>query len=137
MPDTPFLRAIETSVRGAGLPYGYAITVWSTGSALTSEHGDATPAAIFLFVAGAASAYGVLKTVTWNTPREAEKPLTRSPHPLRAGFMHVLAIALAATAALAIVQVPGGTPWFLAPFVATLVYLSGSSVEVGLVESDA
>ena len=136
MPDSPFLRATETSVRGAGLPYGYALTVWSTGAALVGEHGKASPVAIFLFAAGAVAAYGSLKALTWKTHREAETPLTKSPHPVRAGLMHICAIGLAIAAALGAAQIPGATPWFLAPFLATLVYLSGSSVEVALVEDD-
>jgi len=136
MRESPFFRAVETSVHGAGLPYGYAVTVWSTGAALIGEQGKASPGAIFLFAGGATAAYGTLKALTWNTEREAEKPLTRSPRPVRAGFLHVCAIGLAIAAALASAQLPGDAPWFLAPFFATLVYLSGSSVEVALVEGD-
>lgn len=136
MRDSPLLRAIETSVQGAGLPYGYAITVWATGSVLVGEHGKASILATFLFAAGAVAAYGTLKVLTWNTRKEAEKPLAKSPHPVRAGLMHVCAIGLAISAALAAAQVPGEPAWLLAPFSSTLVYLSGSSVEVALVEHD-
>jgi hypothetical protein len=110
--------------------------VWSTGAVLIGEHGKASPGAIYLFVAGAAAGYGLLKALTWNTPREAETPLAKSPHPFRAGLMHVGAIALAIAAALAIAEIAGDVPWFLAPFASTLIYLSGSSVEVALVEDD-
>lgn len=137
MRNSPFLRAIETSVQGAGLPYGYAITVWSTGSVLVGEHGKASVLATFLFVAGAIVAYGALKVATWNTRKPAEKPLAKSPHPVRAGLMHIAAIGLAISAALAAAQVAGEPAWFLAPFASTLVYLSGSSVEVALVEDDS
>jgi len=136
MLDSPFFRAVETSVRGAGLPYGYAITVWSTGATLLGEHGKASPAAIFLFAGGATTAYGSLKALTSNTQCAAETTLAKSPHPVRAGFVHVCVIGLAIAAALAIAQLPGDAPWFLAPLVATLVYLFGSSVEVALVEDD-
>jgi len=134
--DSPFFRAVETSVHGAGLPYGYAITVWSTGAALIGEHGPAKPGFIFMFAGGAAAAYGVLKVLTWKTQQEAERPLTKSPHPVRAGLIHVGAIALAIAAAVAVAEISGDIPWFLASFCATLVYLSGSSIEVALVEDD-
>jgi len=136
MRDSPFFRAVETCVHGAGLPYGYAITVWSTGAALTGEHGQASPGLVFLFAGGSAAAYGTLKALTWNTQREADTPLSKSPHPIRAGVIHVCAIGLAIAAALALAQVPGDAPWFLAPFAATLLYFSGSSVEVALVEDE-
>lgn len=136
MRDSPLFRAMETSVHGAGLPYGYAITVWSTGAVLIDEHGPASPPLVFLFAGGAAAAYGALKTLTWNTQREADKPLTKSPHPIRAGLIHVCAIGLAIAAAMAIAQIPGDASWFAAPLVATFLYLSGSSVEVALVEEE-
>ena len=136
MRDSPLFRAIETSVHGAGLPYGYAITVWSTGAMLIGEHGTASPGLVFLFVGGAAAAYGTLKALTWNTRREADTPISKSPHPIRAGFIHVCAIALAVAAALAAAQVPGDVSWLLAPFASTFLYLAGSSVEVALVEED-
>lgn len=104
--------------------------VWSTGAALIGEHGKASLAAIFLFAGGAATAYGSLKALTANTQQAAETPLAKSPHPVRAGLLHVCAIGLAITAALAIARIPGDTAWFLAPLLATLVSLSGSSVEV-------
>lgn len=136
MRESPLLRAIETSVQGAGLPYGYAITVWSTGSVLVGEHGTASLPATCLFVAGAIVAYGTLKVLTWKTSKEAEKPLAKSPHPIRAGLIHICAIALAISAALGGAQAPEGAAWALAPFAATFVYLSVSSVEVALVEED-
>lgn len=137
MRDSALFRAIETSVQGAGLPYGYAITVWSTGSVLVGEHGKASVLATFLFAAGAIVAYGTLKVLTWHTDEPAEKPLAKSPRPVRAGIMHIGAIALAISAALAAAQVSGEAAWLLAPLASTFVYLSGSSVEVALVEDDS
>ena len=136
MRDSALLRGIETSVQGAGLPYGYAITVWSTGAALAGGHGFASPGAVFLFAGGAIAAYAALKALAWRTEQEAEKPLGKSPRPVRAGVTHVCAIALAIGAALAAARIPGDSSWFLAPFLATLLYLSVSSIEVALVEDE-
>ncbi|MDQ6751667.1 MAG: hypothetical protein M3Z33_13080 [Actinomycetota bacterium] len=134
MRESSYLQAIRTALHGAGLPYGYAITVWSTGSALTGEHGMPSLLDIYLFTAGAVAAYGSLTFVTWKTEGEAERPLTRSPRPVRAGVLHVAAIALAVTSAALIAHIPGDVAWILAPLVATLLYLGVSSVEVALVE---
>jgi len=134
MLDSPYLRALETSVHGAGLPYGYAVTVWSTGAALSGKHGMPSVGTIFLFAAGATIAYGALRLLTWNTHEEADMPLARSPHVIRAGVIHLAAIALAVTAAVLMARVHGDAAWTLAPLAATLVYLGVSSVEVALVE---
>jgi len=136
MRESPYLQAIQTALHGAGLPYGYAITVWSTGSALTGEHGMASVDQIFLFAAGAVAAYGGLTFLTWDTEGEADQPLTRSPRRVRAGLVHVAAIGLAIASAVLIAKISSGVVWLLAPFAATLVYLAVSSVEVGLVEGE-
>lgn len=136
MRESPYLQALQTGLHGAGLPYGYAITVWSTGSALAGQHGMASVGHIFLFAAGAVGAYGGLTFLTWETEGEAEKPLTRSPRRVRAGLVHVGAIALAITSAVLIAKIPSDVAWLLAPLAATLVYLAVSSVEVGLVEGE-
>lgn len=136
MRESSYLQAIQTSLHGAGLPYGYAITVWATGSALTGEHGMASVADIFLFAAGAVAAYGGLTFLTWETAGEARDPLTRSPRRVRAGLVHVAAITLAIASAALIAKISSGVVWLLAPLVATLLYLAVSSVEVGLVEGE-
>lgn len=135
MLDSSYLRALENAVHGAGLPYGYAVTVWSTGAALSGRHGMPSTGSIFLFAAGATIAYGALRLLTWNTDgEEAEKPLARSPHVVRAGVVHLAAIALAISAALLVARIHGDAAWLVAPLAATLAYLGFSSVEVALVE---
>lgn len=130
------MQAVQTVLHGAGLPYGYAITVWTTGSALIGQRGTPALAEVYLLAAGAVGAYGGLTFLTWETEGEAQKPLTRSHRRVRAGLFHVGAIALAITSAALIADLAGGVAWFLAPFAATLVYLGVSSVEVALVEGE-
>ncbi len=136
MRESSYLQAIQTVLHGAGLPYGYAITVWTTGSALAGERGMPSLDDVYLFAAGAMAAYGGLTFLTWETEGEAQRPLTRSPRRVRAGLFHVAAIAVAITSAALIADLAGGVAWLLAPFVATLLYFGVSSVEVALVESE-
>lgn len=136
MRESSYLQAIRTVLHGAGLPYGYAITVWSMGSALTGEHGPPSVGEIALFVAGAVGAYGGMTFLTWGTEGEAEKPITRSHRRVRAGLIHICAIALAITSAALIAQLSTRAVWLAVPFVATVLYLGVSSVEVALVESE-
>lgn len=132
--ESAYLRALQTALHGAGLPYGYAVTVWSAGSVVAREHGMPTEAEVFLFAVGAASAYGGLMLLTGDTGGEATKQLTRSPHVVRAGLVHLAAIGAAITAALLIAQIPGSAAWLLATFAATVLYLGVSSIEVATVE---
>ena len=137
MQESTYLRALDTALHGAGLPYGYAITVWSTGTTLTGAQGTPALASVFLFAAGAAAAYGSLRLLTKHAEGDAQKLLTRSPHLVRAGFLHVAAIGLAIAAAALIAQIPSGLTWPLASLAATLVYFGVSSVEMTLLEREA
>ncbi len=135
MRESPYFRALQTALHGAGVPYGYTLSVWSTGSALVGEHGPPEQLEIFLFALGATSAYGGLRLLTWETGGEADD-LTRSPNLLRAGVVHLAAIAAAIAAALLMARIESTAAWFLAALVATLLYLAVSSVEVATVERD-
>ncbi len=134
MRESYYLRAVQTALHGVGLPYGYAITVWSTGTALLAERGIPSLVEIYLFAAGGVAAYGGLTLLTWATEGEAQQPLTRSPRRLRAGLLHVGAIVVAITSASLIATISSAAVWLIAPLVATLLYLGIPSVEVALVE---
>ena len=136
MRDSTYLRALETALHGAGLPYGYAITVWSTGAVLIGEHGPPTVGRVFLFAAGAAAAYGMLRFLTQAAEGESGAQLTRSPHLVRAGAIHVAAIALAIGAAALVAKIESTVAWPLATFAATLLYLGVSSVEKALLDRE-
>ncbi len=137
MRESPYPRALDTALHGAGLPYGYAITVWSTGATVTGAQGKPSVASVFLFAAGAAGAYGVLRVLTKPAEGDAQNLLTRSPHLIRAGLIHLAAIALAIASAVLIGQIPSGATWSLASFAATLLYFGVSSVEMALLEREA
>lgn len=135
MNESDYLQAIQIALHGAGLPYGYAITVWSTGAALAAERDAVAGRDLPLRVRGKA-AYGGLTFLTWATEGEAHHPLTRSPRRVRAGLLHVGSIALAITSAALIAKLSSSITWLIAPLVATLLYLAVSSVEVALVEGE-
>lgn len=137
MRESAYLRALETALHGAGLPYGYAITVWSSGVLLTRAQGAPSVGRVFLFAIGAATAYGGLRFLTRATEGEAGTQLTRSPTLLRAGLIHITAIGLAIGSAALISRLGSALAWALATFAATLLYLGVSSVETALVERES
>lgn len=74
--------------------------------------------------------------MTRTTEGEAQSQLTRSPHHLRAGLIHLAAIGLAIASAALIAQLGSDVAWALATLAATLLYLGTSSVEIALLERD-
>lgn len=136
MRESPYLQAVHNVLHGAGLPYGYAVTVWTTGAVLTGQQGVPSLLEVYLLAAGAVGGYGGLRLLTWETESEADRPLTRSPRRVRAGLIHVGAIALAISSAALVAEIASSVVWLLAPFSATLLYFGISSVEVALVEAE-
>ena len=131
-----YLRALDVALHGAGLPYGYAVTVWSTGGMLTGAHDVPSIPKVFAFAAGAAAGYGILRFLTQAVEGEAGAQFTRSPRLVRAGAIHVSAIGLAVGSAALIAQINSPVVWFLGPFSATLLYLAVSSAEKALLAAE-
>ncbi len=127
-----YLRGLDAALSGAGLPYGYAVSTWSTGALLLRSHGIPEVSSVFLFAAGASAAYGFLRLATKPVASDARLQLATSPHLVRAGAIHVAAMMLAATAAALASSITADIAWLLAPFAATVTYLTVTSLELAL-----
>lgn len=107
------------------------------GQALTQEHGSPGIASIFLFAAGAAAAWGMLRFLSVGESSSSGLQLAGSPHLVRAGAIHVAAIAGAIGAAMLAGAVVGGVAaWPVGSFTATLVYLATAAIELWLRERE-
>jgi hypothetical protein len=131
-PSHLYGAGLSATLGSAAVPYGYTLTVWASGSLLMARHElkGMTVGNIAMFVAGAASGYGLLRVASARTaPREPEG-ISRN-HVIRSGVIHVLGIATAV--ALAGVAARLGTiAWFVAPCAATLAYLTITAVNEAL-----
>ncbi len=132
-----YLLGLGSVLHGAGLPYGFTITVFASGQGLVHFHGSPTVAFLFLFAAGGAAAYGLLKLLS----RQAVAPLARqlgaSPHPVRAGVIHVAAMNLAIGSSMITARLlPATAAWPLGALFATFLYLSVVGVEMALIERE-
>ena len=58
--DGRYLSALATALRGTALPYGYTLTVWTSGMMLTNERGLPSVGDVFLFMIGAVAGFVVL-----------------------------------------------------------------------------
>ncbi len=134
----PYLVGLGSALHGAGLPYGFTITVFCSGQGLVHFHGPPSVALLFLFAVGAAAAYGVLKLVSRRAVVSLNRQLGASPHPVRAGVIHVIAINLAIGSAMVSGWLlPATAAWPLAALLATLIYLSVIGIEMTLIEREA
>jgi hypothetical protein len=121
-------RAAQAVLQGSAVPYGYTITVWSSGAMVMHRHGSPKPGLVFLFAAGAVAGFAVLATVAHAAAVEPLQPQARDL--LVTGVAHVVAVGAAIGAATLVAPLPGGVAWPLAAFLATAVYLALVSLEL-------
>ena len=124
--------ALGTIVAASAAPYGYTISIWSSGAVLMHSHGTPSVADVFGFLAGALTGFGLMGLLARGglTP---EDPPAHAPDRVLAGAMHWLAAGAAVGAAALVARIGGWEAWPLAAFTATAVYILGASVQLALV----
>jgi len=122
-----YRQGLAAALTETALPYGYTLTVWSSGELLRRAHPPPGLTAIFLFILGAAAGYGALRVAVGDA---AEHRGGMGRHRIiRAGAVHLAAIAGAAGVAAALAAVPGLLVWPLAPLGSTVTYLGTVALE--------
>lgn len=125
-----FGKALAEVVSKAGVPYGYTLTVWSTGALCIGRFGPPSAAEVFLFLAGGTAAYGGLALVV------TRGGSVRAARPPAALWENVFAApAIVATFGLDRLVSSPGANYFVSPLAATVVYIAGLAVLVSWVTS--
>ncbi len=126
-----YLEALANVVRGSAVPYGYTLTIWTSGAALERHHGSPRISDIFLFAAGAIAGFAA---VAIGVRRLEPKPLAPTrEHLTRTGIIQIFAVGLALGAAALVAQISGFVVWPLGAFLATAVYLLVAAIELAFV----
>jgi hypothetical protein len=129
----PTLRAaLGTIVAASAAPYGYTISIWSSGAVLMHGHGVPTVAEVFAFLAGALTGFGAMALAAQGAVARMES-LDHPPDRVLAGAMHWLAAGAAVGAAALIAEIHAWEAWPLASFAATSTYILGASVQLAVV----
>lgn len=125
-----YVSSLATVLRGSAVPYGYTVTVWTSGMMLTRERGIPTAGQVFLFMLGAVGAFATLGTIVrlaGATPFEPPPGALR-----RTGMTHVVAIGVALGSATLVSLIHSGVVWPLGSFVATAMYLAMTTLELAV-----
>lgn len=126
--------ALGTMVAASAAPYGYTISIWSSGAVLLRSHGVPSVAEVFAFLAGALTGFGVMALA-------AQGALTRMEsldHPadrVLAGALHWLAAGAAVGAAALLAEIHAWEAWPAGSFAATAIYLLGASAQLAAISS--
>lgn len=133
MSEAGRVSILATVLRASTVPYGYTVTVWTSGMLLIRQHGVPAVGEVFLFMVGAVLAFGVLGafvTVTCGVPSDP----SHEAWP-RTGMLHFLAVGGALCTVALVALIPSGVAWPLGAFSATAMYFALATLELSLVAS--
>jgi hypothetical protein len=124
--------ALGTIVSASAAPYGYTVSVWSSGAILIHYHSAPTIGDVLLFAAGALLGFSLLGLVAHGALRRT-MPLSPGPERVVAGALHWFAVGIALGAVILVAQLASWLVWPLGSFAATSLYLLVASLQLALV----
>jgi hypothetical protein len=126
-----YRSAIRATVVASAAPYGYTLTIWTSGAVLSHTRGIPNTFEALLFLIGAVAAYALVGALAFVRVEQA-----LPPDPARAviwGGLHIFSVGLAIVAASLVAHMMGSVvAWPLGSFLATAIYLLGSAVQLTL-----
>jgi uncharacterized membrane protein YraQ (UPF0718 family) len=124
-----YRSALRAAVAASAAPYGYTLTIWTTGAVLSHARGIPRTGEALLFLVGAVAGYTLVGGSAFGGISEH-----LVPEPARAvvwGGLHVFSVGLAVgTASLIAHYVQSTAAWPLAGLVSTTVYLLLSALQL-------
>ena len=114
---------LKTAVATSAAPYGYTLTIWTSGAVTTHARGIPTAWEALLFLAGAVLGFAITAALAYGRPSEILAPREHGSVRLWGGF-HLVSVGLAiGAAALVTALVKDPVTWMIVGFASTLVYL--------------
>ncbi|TML60059.1 MAG: hypothetical protein E6G22_11770 [Actinobacteria bacterium] len=111
-------------------PYGYTVTIWTSGGVLIHSRGAPSAIDALLFMLGAVSGYASVGIVSFGSA--GARALTVRPPAIWAGF-HVVGIGMAIGAATLVAHgVHSTAAWPLGGFAVTAIYLLVLAAQLAL-----
>jgi hypothetical protein len=130
-PGSHLRTAMATIATASATPYGYTVSLWSSGALLIHYHGIPRPGEVFLFVAGALMGFAVIGAVGHGALRRDE-PFRAGPGHIVGGLLNWFAVGIAVGTVALVAPVTGVVAWMLGSFIATSLYLMGASIQLAL-----
>jgi hypothetical protein len=127
-----YREALKETVVASAFPYGYTLTIWTSGAVLSHERGLPTSVDAVLFMAGALVGFALVGTIAFcgfhsgHVRRLQIFSLWEAFHLLSIG----LSIGLATTVAHLL---HSKAAWPLDGFLATIVYLTMTALQIAIV----
>lgn len=129
-----FRHALSAVAAQAAIAYGYTLTIWSSGAVLIDIDGKPRVVDVFLFIAGAVTAFLLVELVATSGLSDSESTGSRKGT-LVTGSLTVISAGVAVGCATIVGEILSGDKiWPLASFAATLAYLMLAGTQLWLSE---
>jgi hypothetical protein len=129
-----YKSALRATVAASAAPYGYTLTIWTSGAVLSHARGIPSTGEALLFLVGAVAAYALVGGVAFGGFSDQ-----LVPEPARSavwGGLHVFSVGLAIGAASLVAHgVHDEAAWPIGGFLATGLYLSASASQLAVAHS--
>jgi hypothetical protein len=131
MPWRRYKPALRAAVAASAAPYGYTLTIWTSGAVLSHARGIPSAAEALLFLIGAVGAYALIGGIAFGG--FSEKLAPEPAHSVIWGGLHFLSVGLAIGAATLVAHVvQDDAAWPLGGFLVTGIYLLVSASQLAL-----
>ncbi len=125
-----YSSALAAVVRRSAIPYGYTLTIWTSGAAVERSHGTPTVGDTFLFLGGAIAGFAALGLLV---QIERQSPLDPQRGDLiRTGLTQLIAVGTALGAVSLVALIHSFAVWPMAGFATTVIYLAVAAVELAM-----
>lgn len=132
-----YRAGLRSAVQAAGLPYGYTVTMWSSGQVLIHFHGTPSLALVAVFAGGALAAYAVMQAAARAGDPPDDVALGSSGGWVRGGAIQAAAVAVTLIAvAAAGALLPAAVAWAFGGMATVLGYLGVVGLELALQARD-
>jgi hypothetical protein len=132
-----FGHALEAVVAASAAPYGYTISIWSSGAIVMHAHGAPDALCVVLFALGAIVGFAALGLASTAIAACNAAVLDGGSERVAAGMLNLLAVGAALGSAVVLARTPGRLAWLLTSLAATALYLLGASAQLALVDRRA
>jgi hypothetical protein len=126
-----YRAALRATVAASAAPYGYTLTIWTSGAVLSHARGIPSSADALLFLVGAVSAYAIVGGLAFGGFSEQ-----LAPEPGRSvvwGGTHLFSVGLAIGAATLVAHLLTSiAAWPVGAFFVTALYLLGSASQLAV-----
>jgi hypothetical protein len=124
-----YVSALRTTVAVSAGPYGYTLTIWTSGAVLSHARGIPSSLEALLFLVGAVTAYALVGSFAFGGFSE-ELSSERARSAVWGG-LHLISVGAAIGAASLVAHfLHDKGAWPLGGFLATAIYLVASAVEL-------